>query len=89
MQLNAPTVRPESDVLSALLQPIQVGGVTAPNRVVLCPMTSCFADEDGFVSDRMIAFLEARARGGAGIVMTEGAAVHSVGRGWKHHFKHL
>jgi len=49
-------------------------------------MTTCFADEDGFVTDRMIAFLAARARGGAGIVMTEGAAVHAFGRGWKHHF---
>jgi 2,4-dienoyl-CoA reductase-like NADH-dependent reductase (Old Yellow Enzyme family) len=69
-----------------LFEPVDIGGVTAPNRIALAPMTTCFADRDGYVTDRQIAFLAARAEGGAGLVMTEGAVVDPRGRGWDHHF---
>lgn len=69
-----------------LFEPIRVGAATMRNRVAMCPMTTCFADPDGHVTDRQLEFLRARARGGAGMVFTEGAAVHRLSRGWKHHF---
>jgi 2,4-dienoyl-CoA reductase-like NADH-dependent reductase (Old Yellow Enzyme family) len=73
------------DAIELLFEPIAIGGALAPNRIALAPMTSCFAEADGKVSDRLVSFLEARAKGGAGLVMTEGAAVDARGRGWSHH----
>jgi 2,4-dienoyl-CoA reductase-like NADH-dependent reductase (Old Yellow Enzyme family) len=73
------------DAIELLFEPIAIGGALAPNRIALAPMTSCFAEVDGKVSDRLVGFLEARAQGGAGLVMTEGAAVDARGRGWTNH----
>lgn len=71
--------------IELLFEPIAIGGAMARNRIALAPMTSCFAEADGKVSDRLVSFLEARAKGGAGLVMTEGAAVDARGRGWSNH----
>jgi 2,4-dienoyl-CoA reductase-like NADH-dependent reductase (Old Yellow Enzyme family) len=73
------------ETIELLFEPIAIGGAMARNRIALAPMTSCFAEVDGKVSDRLISFLEARAKGGAGLVMTEGAAVEARGRGWTNH----
>jgi 2,4-dienoyl-CoA reductase-like NADH-dependent reductase (Old Yellow Enzyme family) len=69
-----------------MFEPIKIGGVTMRNRIAMCPMTTCFADPEGMVTDRMVAFLGARARGGVGMVFTEGAAVHPLACGWVHQF---
>ena len=69
-----------------LFAPIRIGGATMRNRVALAPMTVCFGERDGTVTERQVEFLEARAAGGVGMVMTEGAAVSAIGRGWDHHF---
>ena len=73
------------EAIELLFEPIAIGGALARNRIALAPMTSCFAEVDGKVSDRLVSFLEARAKGGAGLVMTEGAAVDARGRGWTNH----
>jgi 2,4-dienoyl-CoA reductase-like NADH-dependent reductase (Old Yellow Enzyme family) len=79
--------RPQPDEgVELLFEPINIGGARARNRIALAPMTSRFADSAGYVSDRMVSFLAARAAGGAGLVMTEGAAVDPRGVGWSHHF---
>jgi 2,4-dienoyl-CoA reductase-like NADH-dependent reductase (Old Yellow Enzyme family) len=74
-----------TEATELLFEPIAIGGAVAQNRIALAPMTSCFAEVDGKVSDRLVSFLEARAKGGAGLVMTEGAAVDARGRGWTNH----
>jgi 2,4-dienoyl-CoA reductase-like NADH-dependent reductase (Old Yellow Enzyme family) len=73
------------EAIELLFESIAIGGAIARNRIALAPMTSCFAEIDGKVSDRLVSFLEARAKGGAGLVMTEGAAVDARGRGWTNH----
>lgn len=65
-----------------LFTPHQIGKVTSPNRLVFEPMGNYYANLDGSVSDRDIAFYAERAKGGCGIVMTEVASVNSqTGRG--------
>ncbi len=60
----------------------KIGNVTAPNRLVFEPMGNYYAELDGSVSERDIAFYGERAKGGCGIVMTEVASVNSkTGRG--------
>jgi 2,4-dienoyl-CoA reductase-like NADH-dependent reductase (Old Yellow Enzyme family) len=54
-----------------LLEPIAIGGVTLPNRVVMAPMTTRLADTQGFVTPELVAHYEARAAGGVGLVTVE------------------
>ena len=60
-----------------LLEPLSLGtsGVVAPNRVMFGPIVTNLAHDDRSFSVRHTAFYERRARGGAGIIVTEGAAV--------------
>ncbi len=59
-----------------LLEPIGLGGVVAPNRVMFGPIVTNLGDDQRRFSARHTAFYARRARGGAGIVITEGASVH-------------
>lgn len=59
---------------SRLFSPIQLSGVTVPNRVFVSPMCE-YSSEDGFSNDWHLVHLGSRAVGGAGLVLTEAAAV--------------
>ena len=59
---------------SCLFSPIQLSGVTVPNRVFVSPMCE-YSSEDGFSNDWHLVHLGSRAVGGAGLVLTEAAAV--------------
>ena len=60
--------------------PIQIGSMVLRNRLVFAPMVTNLADSQGGVSDELIEFVRARARGGAGLVITENTAVNQAGR---------
>ncbi len=64
---------------SHLFSPIQLAGVTFPNRVFVSPMCQ-YSSEDGFSNDWHLVHLGSRAVGGAGLVFTEAAAVLAEGR---------
>lgn len=53
--------------------------VTFPNRVAVSPMCQ-YSSEDGFANDWHLVHLVSRAVGGAGLVMTEAAAIEPQGR---------
>ena len=57
-----------------LFEPIKIGNRVIKNRIVMAPMTNHFAD-NGFVTEKMINFYEARAKGGVGLVVTEDAII--------------
>ncbi len=59
-----------------LLQPISLATATARNRVMFGPHVTNLADERRAFTPRHTAYYERRARGGCGIVVTEGASVH-------------
>lgn len=58
-----------------LLSPGRIGSMELRNRVVLCPMGILLSNADGSVSDTEVAFYEARARGGAGLLLIGTAQV--------------
>ena len=60
-----------------LLEPLALGSSTAPNRVMFGPIVTNLGDDDRRFTNRHTAFYERRARGGAGIIVTEGASVHA------------
>ena len=59
-----------------LLEPLTVGSRTAPNRVLFGPHVTNLGDDERRFTHRHVAYYERRARGGCGIVVTEGASVH-------------
>lgn len=63
----------------ALFTPGRIGRLELRNRLVLAPMGSNFADYDHHVTDQLIAYHVARARGGMGLNVVEHTAVHPLG----------
>lgn len=55
--------------LEHLLQPGRIGRLETRNRIVMAPMGSNFAEADGHCTERIQAYYEARARGGAGLLI--------------------
>jgi 2,4-dienoyl-CoA reductase-like NADH-dependent reductase (Old Yellow Enzyme family) len=58
-----------------LLAPGRIGALELRNRVVMTPMGSNLAQEDGHVGERSKRYYEARAKGGAGLVIVGVGAI--------------
>ncbi len=65
--------------LDSLLSPIRIKSMEIPNRVVMPPMGTRLGNDDGTVSDANLAYMKRRARGGAGLIITEITEVHPLG----------
>ena len=52
----------------ALLQPLQIGPLTAKNRIEAAPTLTCIAHADQSVSSELVEFYRVQAKGGAGII---------------------
>jgi NAD(H)-dependent 7beta-hydroxy-3-oxo-delta4-cholenoic acid oxidoreductase len=63
-------------MLKHLFTPISIGPMEVKNRIVLPPMTVGYGVPEGTVSDKHRDYYEARAEGGAGLIITEAAAIH-------------
>jgi 2,4-dienoyl-CoA reductase-like NADH-dependent reductase (Old Yellow Enzyme family) len=62
-----------------LFDPLTLRGVTLRNRIAVSPMCE-YSSDDGFANDWHVVHLGSRAVGGAGLVITEAAAVSPEGR---------
>jgi 2,4-dienoyl-CoA reductase-like NADH-dependent reductase (Old Yellow Enzyme family) len=56
--------------LDALFEPLMIGDVRLPNRVMTSAMTLQYG-RDGLLTDRHLAYYEERARGGVGLLFSE------------------
>ncbi len=65
-----------------LQEPARLGGLFLKNRTVMPAMGTGYSSPEGEVTDRLLAYLERRARGGVGLIITEVLAVHPAGRGF-------
>lgn len=54
---------------SHLLSPGQIGSMATKNRMIVTAMGVNFADEDGYVGERLMAYHERQAEGGAGLIV--------------------
>ncbi len=61
----------------ALFSPIQVGNLKLKNRIIMAPMLVGYGHLDGRVSQSTIDYYEARAKGGAGLIVVEAACIDS------------
>lgn len=67
-----------------LFTPAKIGSLELKNRCIMAPMSAALANPDGTVSDGLIAYFVARAKGGMGLIMTEYAFVQPNGRSSDH-----
>jgi 2,4-dienoyl-CoA reductase (NADPH2) len=58
-----------------LLEPGQIGSIKTKNRIIKTANGSSFIERDGFVGDRAIAYYEALAKGGVGLLIVESCGV--------------
>ena len=65
--------------MAKLFEPLRIRDVELKNRIVVSPMCE-YSSEDGFANDWHLVHLGSRAIGGAGLIITEAAAVSEVGR---------
>ncbi|MGB5757619.1 MAG: mycofactocin system FadH/OYE family oxidoreductase 2, partial [Acidimicrobiales bacterium] len=59
-----------------LFSPLALGSITVENRIVFSAHLTNYATQDGKPSDQHVAYYEARAAGGAGLIITEEHSVH-------------
>lgn len=63
-----------------LFSPFEIKSIKLPNRIVRSATYEKMADEDGFVTDRLIELYVNLVRGGVGLIITGNALVHVSGR---------
>lgn len=66
-----------------LFSPIRLGGVEVRNRIVSTGHDTVMA-HDGHVTDRLVAYHAARARGGVGLIVVQVSGVHETARYTSH-----
>jgi len=64
-----------------IFSPVQIGKLWAKNRIKYASTETNYNYSDGFVSEKELAYIEAHARGGSGIVTTQGAYTDPKGEG--------
>lgn len=64
-----------------MFSPVQIGTVTVPNPVCGAPMGNNLANTDGSLSDRSLAYYQARAKGGFGLITIESTVVYQEAKG--------
>ncbi|MHB0979905.1 MAG: mycofactocin system FadH/OYE family oxidoreductase 2 [Thermoleophilia bacterium] len=66
-----------------LFSPLRIGRVEVPNRISFSAHLTNLA-ENGLPNARLTEYLAARARGGAGLIITEEQSVHPTDRAYEH-----
>lgn len=61
----------------SLFSPGSIGGLNLKNRIIMSPMAVNYTGLDGAVTDAMVDYYEARARGGVGAIIVEAAIADS------------
>ncbi|PTW46968.1 hypothetical protein C8J25_104308 [Sphingomonas faeni] len=66
--------------MPSLFDPITLGAVDAPNRIIMAPLTRGRADRDAVPSDIMVEYYTQRAS--AGLIISEATGISREGLGW-------
>ncbi len=63
-----------------LFSPLLIRSVEIRNRIVFQPHFTALGSLEGMPTDEHVAYFEERARGGAGLIVTESQAIHPTGK---------
>lgn len=66
--------------MSKLFEPLKLGDIELPNRVIMAPLTRCRAGEGRVPNDLMVKYYTQRA--GAGLILSEATSVDPMGVGY-------
>ncbi len=69
-------------MLKNLFSPVEIGNVKIPNRLVVPAMVMNYCHGDGTATEKYIAYHEAKAKGGWGLIITEDYSVDPKGKGF-------
>lgn len=62
----------DNDMFPKTFSPLKLGPLTLKNRLIMAPLTRQVADADGTPTAEMAAYYARRARGGLGLIISEG-----------------
>jgi 2,4-dienoyl-CoA reductase-like NADH-dependent reductase (Old Yellow Enzyme family) len=68
---------------SVLFDPLVIGGMTIPGRIIKTATTETMSTEDGFVTDELVAFYEPYAEAGTPLIITGNFYTQRSGRVYK------
>ena len=66
--------------MSRLLEPLQLGSLKLPNRIIMAPLTRCRAGAGRVPTDQTVEYYVQRAS--AGLILSEATAVDPMGVGY-------
>lgn len=66
--------------MKKLFSPIKIRNIEVKNRIVMSPMETNMVDLDGLITELLINYYEARAKGGVGLIISEVVTVDEVAR---------
>ncbi len=72
-------MKPGAKKYPHIFSPGKIGKMETKNRIKYASTETNFNYGDGYVSEKEVAYMEAQARGGAGIVTTQGAYTDKFG----------
>ena len=70
-------------MFTKLFTPYKVGTCTIPNRLVVPAMVTNYCTEDGFLTERYFRYIEEKAKGGWGMIITEDYNITPHGKGYQ------
>lgn len=70
-------------MMTELFTPAKIGSCEIPNRLIVPAMVVNLCTEDGMITDRYIKYIEEKAKGGWGMVITEDYAVNENAKGYQ------
>ena len=68
-------------MMTKLFTPAKIGSCEIPNRLIVPAMVMNLCTEDGKITERYIRYIEEKARGGWGMIITEDYAVNENAKG--------
>ena len=66
--------------MTSLFDPLRLGAITLPNRIMMAPLTRARSNRDGVPNDLMAAYYAQRAS--AGLIISEATGISREGLGW-------
>ena len=66
--------------MTSLFDPIQLGAIAAPNRILMAPLTRARATRDHVPTPLMVDYY--RQRASAGLIISEATGISRQGLGW-------
>ena len=69
-------------MLDTLFSSYAINGCEIPNRLVVPAMVMNYCTHDGMITDRYVSYMEEKAKGGWGLIITEDYCVQPQGKGY-------